>query len=141
MSELRRPRIGEKLSIRTYAFSRAGPRKKWPFGQLSANVCRQARANPSWRSWRLRAKSFFESVDDTSDAIFDQGNVEVNEQPQAFVCQFQIGEKLLLVHWRDALQRFDLHDHGVLHNQVGEKACMDSNGVIDHRDSLLAGDA
>ena len=30
-------------------------------------------------------KSFLESVDDSRDAIFDQGDIEVDEEPQTFV--------------------------------------------------------
>ena len=35
----------------------------------------------------LREESFFESVNDAGDAVFDQGNSEVDEQPQAFISQ------------------------------------------------------
>ena len=46
-------RFGGHNDLRFFAGCAA---KKWPFGQLSANVCRQARANPSWRSWEYQAK-------------------------------------------------------------------------------------
>jgi hypothetical protein len=87
------------------------------------------------------ARSFLESVDDTGDAVFDEGDVEVDEQAQAFVGQLQIGQKLLFVHRRDALQGFDLHDHCILYHQVSVKSCEDVNCLVDHRNGLLASDA
>jgi hypothetical protein len=44
----------------------------------------------SWRSLRLCVRSFFKPVDDASDASFDQDNVEIDEQPQAFVGELEI---------------------------------------------------
>ena len=67
-------------------------------------------------------KSFFESVDDTGDAVFHQGNVEVDEQPQTFVGQLQPGEKLLFV-------------------RVSVKSCEDVNRLVDHGNGLPARDA
>src|ERR1035441_9248074 len=52
----------------------------------------------SWRPWRLCVKSFFQTIDDASDAALDQNDIEVDEQSQTLVGQLQIGEKLLLMH-------------------------------------------
>src|ERR1017187_400997 len=65
----------------------------------------------SWRPWRLCVKSFFQTIDDASDAALDQNDIEVDEQSQTLVGQLQIGEKLLLMHRRDGLHSLDFHDH------------------------------
>src|SRR5439155_9169887 len=43
-------------------------------------------------------ESFLESVYDVRDAVFDQDNIEVDEQPQRSVGQLQITEELLFVY-------------------------------------------
>src|ERR1017187_6065031 len=95
----------------------------------------------SWRSWRLGAKSFFESVDDAGDSVFNPDDVEVDEQPQSLISQLQIGEKLLLVHRRDGLDSLDFHDPQVLYHHVCVKPSMDADLLVDHRDALLPSDA
>jgi hypothetical protein len=41
---------------------------------------------------------------------------------------------------RQGLDRFDLYDHLVIHNQVSAKAGFDAGALIDHRDLGLAHD-
>src|SRR5262249_52097070 len=101
-------------------------------------IHRSVRADRPWRAWRLCVRSFFEPVDEAGDAIFYQGNVEIDEQSQAFVSEFQIGEELLLMHRRDALQRLDLYDYRVLHYQISVKSGVDTNRLVDYRNHLLA---
>jgi hypothetical protein len=105
-------KIPVTLRITVYAFSRTAPRKSGPFGA----------ARRAWfvleRSWRLGVESFLESIDDSGDAMFNQGDVKVDEQPQPLVGQLQISQKLLLVYRCDSLQRLDLHEHFVLHHEV-----------------------
>jgi len=69
--------------------------KKWP--------CRAVWSEPSsvWgraflatlATWR---ESFLQSIDDAGDTVFDQGDVEVDQQSQSLVGQLQISEELLL---------------------------------------------
>jgi len=91
-------------------------------------------------SWRLCEKSFFESVDNSCDAGFDKDDVEVEEEAEAFVRQFQMGQELLFVYWRDGLYGFEFHDDLVLHDQVCIEAGIHTNGLVDHRNGLLSKD-
>jgi hypothetical protein len=89
-------------------------------------------------SLRLGVRFFFQSIDDTSDAILDQGRVEVDQQAKPLVGQPQVGEKLLPVHRREALNGLDLDDHPILDNQIRAEPDVDPNRSVDHRDCLLA---
>ena len=72
--------FGRTRRITAYAFSQTCAAKKWPLRGSSGRVLFPAgRAGLSWRPWRLCVKSFLESVDDTGDAVFDEGDVEVDE--------------------------------------------------------------
>ena len=103
--------------ITAYAFSQTAPRKSGPCGAAQCGYRFPGGGRGfSWRPWRLGVRSFLESVDDTGDAVFDEGDVEVEEQPQTFVGQFQVGQELLFVHRCDALQSFALHDHCILYH-------------------------
>jgi hypothetical protein len=62
---------------------------------------------------------FFQSIDDTGNAVLDQRRVEVDQQAKPFVGQPQIGQKLLSVNRREDLDRLDLDDYPILDNQVG----------------------
>jgi len=62
---------------------------------------------------------FFQSIDDTGNAVFDRHRVEVDQQAKSLICQPQIGQKLLFVNRCDGLDRLDLDDRAVLDNQIG----------------------
>lgn len=81
---------------------------------------------------------FFQSVDDTGDAVLDQHSIEVDQQAQSFVGQPQIGKKLLFVNRREDFDRLDLDDHPILDNQIRAEPDVDPNRSLDHGDWLLA---
>ena len=121
------------------------PRKSGPAGNSLRDVQRieagiVLAALAAWRLGGFCERSFSEAVDDSSDASFDKDDVEVDEEAEAFVSQFQMGQELLFVYWRDGLHGFEFHDDLVLHNQVCIEAGINTNGLIDHRNSLLAKD-
>ena len=78
---------------------------------------------------------FLKPVDDSSDALFDQCDIEVD--PQAFVSQFQVGEKLLFVDRCDHLARLDLDDYLILHYEVRVKPGVNSDGLVDDGNGLF----
>jgi hypothetical protein len=85
------PKSSEMRFEDFYAFSRTAAAKKWPFrGSLVQSVGSSRRDGIPWRSWRFRERSFFKPIDDASDASFDEGNVEVDEPPQALVGELPI---------------------------------------------------
>ena len=72
-----------------------------------------ARCRPlSYSTVRL----FFQPIDDTGYAVFDERCVEVDQQAEPFVGQPQIRQKLLSVHRSENLDRLDLDDHLMLDN-------------------------
>ncbi len=89
-------------------------------------------------SWRLCVRLFFQSVDDTSNAVLDESGVEVDQQAKSFVGQPQVGEQLLSVNRCEDLNRLDLDDHLILDDQVGPEPDVNPNRSIDHRDWLLS---
>ena len=89
-------------------------------------------------SLRLCERFFFQSVDDSRDAVLDQGCVTVDQQPKALVGEPQVGQELLFVHRGHNLDRLDLHDHLILDDQVGPEPGVDPDGSLNHGDRRLA---
>ena len=61
-------------------------------------------------------------VNNSDDAIFQQSVIEVNQQPQRFVAELQVGEKLLLVYGFDYVNGLHLNYYGILHQKVHSKS-------------------
>jgi len=80
---------------------------------------------------------FFQSVDDARDAVFDEGHLEVDEQPEALVGEPEIGQKLLLVDRSEKLDGFHFDNHLVFDDQVGPESGVDAETVVDYRNRLL----
>ena len=98
-------------------------------------VGRTARCRPlSYSTERL----FFQSIDDTGDAVLDQRSVEVDQQAKSLIGQPKIGQKLLFVHRRENLNRLDLDDQQILDDQVSSEPDVEPNRSVDHRNCLLA---
>jgi hypothetical protein len=89
-------------------------------------------------SLRLGERLFFQAIDDTGNAFFDQRRVEVDEEAKALIGQAQIGQKLLFVNRRENFDRFDLDDHAVLDNQVRPEPGFEPDRSLYHWDCLLA---
>ena len=81
---------------------------------------------------------FFQSIDDTGDAVLDERSIEVDEQAKPFVGQPQIGQELLSMNWRKGLDRLDLDDYLILHDEVSPEPDVNPNRPIDYWDCLLA---
>jgi hypothetical protein len=56
---------------------------------------------------------FFQSIDDTRNAVLDRRRVEVDRQTKPLICRPQISEKLLSVNRREGLGRLDLDDRPI----------------------------
>src|SRR5579864_845195 len=85
----------------------------------------------------LGEKSLFQSVGDPCNGVFDPGHIEIDQQAQSFVCQPQIGEKLLLVESRDLRDRLDFYDYLVLDNYIGAKAHFKAGPFVNYGYRLL----
>jgi len=101
-------------------------------------VGRTARCRPLSYSTARLFFLFFQSIDDTENAVLGQRRVEIDRRSKSLVSQPQVGQKLLSVNRRENLDRFDLDDHPIRNNQVGPEPDVDPNRPIDHRDGLLA---
>ena len=104
----------------------AEKRRRMGFSALSAGLCE---------------KSFLQFVGDPDDSILDQHYVEVDEQTQALVWQFQLGQELSSIYGRDLFNRFDFHYDSIFHYQVCEESLVNVNFFVDHRNGLLTDDS
>ena len=62
-------------------------------------------------SLRLCVRVFFQSIDDTRNAVLDRRRVEVDRQTKPLICRPRISEKLLSVDRREGLDRLDSDPH------------------------------
>ncbi len=58
------------------------------------------------------------SIGHSFDAVFEQDDVEVNQQTNFFLLQFEIGKQLCLVKWDHLLDGFEFNDDFVLDKQI-----------------------
>jgi len=84
--------------------------------------------------------SIREPVYDSVNAVFDEDLAEIDEQPKAFIAQAKVGENLLLMHRGDLFNGLQLDDDLVFHHQVGTKAFIEMDVVVDDGNGLLADD-
>ena len=98
-------------------------------------VGRTARCRPlSYSTVRI----FFETIHNADDAVFDERHLEVDEQAQTLVGEPKVCQKLFLVNRGENLYRLHFDNHFVFNDQVGPKAGIDANTLIDDRNPLLA---
>jgi hypothetical protein len=98
-------------------------------------------ANPEWLTQGANKKgSIREPVHDSVNAVFDEDLAEVDEQPETYVAQAKVGEKLLFVHRGDLFNGLQFDDNLVFHNEVSTKAFIEMDVVVDDGNGLLADD-
>jgi hypothetical protein len=68
-----------------------------------------------------------ETVGNASDTVADHVLAEVDHKSQSAIRQSQVGEELLLVHSRELLDRLELDDDDILHDQVCLEADVQAN--------------
>jgi hypothetical protein len=57
-------------------------------------------------------------VDEPADALLERLATEVDEQPDRLLGQSQIGQQLLCMHRTQLVDRFDLKDQSLVHQQI-----------------------
>lgn len=70
---------------------------------------------------------------ETSEAILEGGNVEVEKQTDWLVAQFEVGDELCCVDVRKGVHGLDFNDHRVFTKNVESIADVDSNAIVDDR--------
>src|SRR6266498_1537834 len=78
-----------------------------------------------------RCESFFQSVNYSRNAIFDQCLAEVNQQSKSQIGDTQIGQNRLLVNRSDSFDRLDLYDHLAFNDEIRSKAHTHVNSFIN----------
>ncbi len=79
------------------------------------NVSRKGAKVSQRRNEGSRARQV---VNDASDAVLDQVDVEVDQEAEMSVAQAEIGQELFLVDGGDRFDRFDLDDYPSLNQKV-----------------------
>jgi hypothetical protein len=57
-------------------------------------------------------------IRNSPDAVLQDGDIEIDQQPDLLVGGFQIGQQLGRMDGQDLLNGFELHDDCVLHQQI-----------------------
>jgi dipeptidyl-peptidase-4 len=84
-----------------------------------------------------RLPPFSFSVHPTNDAIDQTGHVEIDQQTDLGVTQFQVGNQLGFVDGKDFLDSLQFDNHGILHEQINPVTDIESNFIINHRETYL----
>ncbi len=80
---------------------------------------------------------FPQIIDHPCDPLLDQHCSKIDQQAQPLIGQLEIGKQLFLVNRRNLLDRFELDNHFVFHDQVGAKAHFQLYRFVMDGDRLL----
>jgi len=75
--------------------------------------------------------------DDTPDSVTEVGNIEVDEQAELMVTQFQVRQNLRKMERKQFLHCFEFNDDAILDNEVDAISRIELDVVIDDRKSHL----
>jgi len=94
----------------------------------------EVRASSKRRERRGRQSPIeVDSQDDPADAITDQGDVEIDEQPQPLAGELEICEHLSLVDGEQPLYGLEFNDDAAVDQGIDAKSCIDLKSVVQHR--------
>ena len=85
----------------------------------------------------LDVRLLLKAVHNANDAVFDQLFSKIDEQTQPLVGQPEIRQQLFLVNRRQALHRFELHNHLAFHDQIGFEANLQLHAFVYDWDRLF----
>jgi hypothetical protein len=72
-------------------------------------------------------------VDHSPDAVLEARNVEIDEKTEVLAAQLQIGKRLGLVKRKELVNRFQLYDDCVLHEQIHSITEIEMDALVDQR--------
>ena len=81
---------------------------------------------------------FGHAIGDALNAVLDQVFAEVDKEPQSLIHQPQIGQDLFAVDRIERDDRFHLHDHEIIDDQVGAEAFVEPDSIPRDRNSYLS---
>jgi hypothetical protein len=76
--------------------------------------------------------------DASFNAVGQRHRVEVDQQADAAWAEAEIGQKLRFVQWLNAFDRLEFEDHLTVHDDVGDVAAIEKNGVVRDGEWYLA---
>ena len=71
-------------------------------------------------------------IHEPSNSVPQVNTVEIDQQPDFFVCKFKVGEQLRFVHLENLLHDFQLHDDAVFNKQVYLVAALNFYTVVHY---------
>ncbi len=74
---------------------------------------------------------------DAADAVFDERDVEVDEESKGFSGQLEVGGELGLVDGREFGDGFEFDDHQIVDEKIQTIAHVDDDSVVVNRLGLL----
>lgn len=82
-----------------------------------------------------------QAIGDSGDAVLQQFDIEVDEQAQTLITEFQVRKQLGLMNLGNNLYRLKFNDDAVLDEKVEAIAGVDSKPVVDQRQLELSNNA
>lgn len=76
--------------------------------------------------------------DKTTDAVFEQFDVEVDQKTNFTVRELEIRQYLGFMHWSNLLHYLQFHNYLLFHQQIKSVALVEMYFFIDQGQSLLA---
>src|SRR6266567_130560 len=90
------------------------------------------------RSQSKDRRFFRHTIGDALNAVLDQVFAEINKEAKSFIHQLQIGQNLFAVNRIERSDRFQLHDHEIIDDQVGAKAFVEPDPIPRDRNRYLS---
>src|SRR5882724_282002 len=78
------------------------------------------------------------AIGDPLNAVLDHVLAEIDEEAESFIHQPQIGQDLFAVNRIEHRDRFQLHDHEIIDDQVGAKAFVEPDPIPRDRNRYLS---
>src|SRR6478736_1746207 len=72
------------------------------------------------------------------DAVFEQRDIEVDQQAQRLLVELQVSQKLRFMHWQDFLNGFEFHNQLISNDEIQTVAAVEFYSfVIEWQINLL----
>src|SRR5580704_15018859 len=74
---------------------------------------------------------------DAFDSVFEERDVEVDQQAEALAGQFEVGQKLCLENRDEVFDRFQFNENAILDEHVQAHVGVEANSFVDNRHGIL----
>jgi hypothetical protein len=90
------------------------------------------------RSQSKHQRFFGHTIGDALNAVLDQMLAEINKEAKSFIHQPQIGQDLFAVDRIERSDRFQLHDHEIIDDQIGAETFVEPDPIPRDRNRYLS---